>query len=409
MTEPTAPPDYYRDPAAPSTSADEAAGTQQAGGPSPSTVGASADEAGRDTTADTAKSEAARVKDSALQAGESVATTAKDEVADVAEEAKSQAKGLAQSAGVQLRDQVSTQQQRLADLVQGLAAELGGMASGSQQSGPLTDLAQRAAAKGDDVAHWLQSREPAEVLDEVTRFARRRPATFLALCVAAGVVAGRITRGAVALRSNSTADDSATPPATAPDDARALPAREVGLDSGGEDFDPRLLTDGTTTSYHSSDADPRIAEPQTVADAARQGYQSEQPALRSDEGRSVGELLSSVSANLSTLMRQEVALAKAEAKQTGARAGKGVGMFAGAGVAGFLFLMFLSISAWWGLGQFVGNAWSGLIVALVWAVVAAALAMSGKKKFDEMRGLERTAETLGKVPNAMKGHEEDNR
>lgn len=132
-------------------------------------------------------------------------------------------------------------------------------------------------------------------------------------------------------------------------------------------------------------------------------------ALEAEDGRSIGDLLSDVSGNLSTLMRQEIALAKAEARQTGTRAGKGVGMFVGAAVGGLLFLVFLSVSAWWGLGRFVGNEWSGLIVAAVWAVVAGVLAMVGKKEFERIRGLQQTTETLSKIPNAVRGHEEENR
>ena len=131
--------------------------------------------------------------------------------------------------------------------------------------------------------------------------------------------------------------------------------------------------------------------------------------LESDDGRSVGAMLSDVTANVSTLMQQELALAKAEARQSATRAGKGVGLFAGAGVAALLFLVFLSVSAWWGLGQFIGNQWSGLIVAVIWAVVAAVLVAVGKKELDRIRGLRRTSETLSKIPNAVKGHEEENR
>ena len=70
-----------------------------------------------------------------------------------------------------------------------------------------------------------------------------------------------------------------------------------------------------------------------------------------------------------------MALAKAELRQSGTRAGKGIGLFAGAAVAGMLFLVFLSVSAWWGLGQYIGNEWSALVVAAVWAIVAVILAL----------------------------------
>lgn len=127
-----------------------------------------------------------------------------------------------------------------------------------------------------------------------------------------------------------------------------------------------------------------------------------------EETRSIGEILGDVSRNVSTLMRQEVELAKAEVKQSTSKAGKGAGMLAGAAVAGLLFLVFLSVSAWWGLGQFIGNQWSALIVAVIWAVIAAVLAMVGKKELEKIRGLPQTADTVGKIPDALKGHEERN-
>jgi Putative Actinobacterial Holin-X, holin superfamily III len=132
-------------------------------------------------------------------------------------------------------------------------------------------------------------------------------------------------------------------------------------------------------------------------------------ALETEDGRTLGEVLSDVTQNVSTLMRQEVALAKAEATQAGARAGKGIGLFVGAAIAGILFLVFLSVSAWWGLGQFIENQWSALVVAAVWVIVAAILAMAGRAEMKRIRGLPQTADTLGKVPNALKGQEELNR
>ena len=132
-------------------------------------------------------------------------------------------------------------------------------------------------------------------------------------------------------------------------------------------------------------------------------------ALEAEDGRSLGEVMGDLTRNVSTLLQQEVALAKAELSQSGKRAGKGIGLFAGAAIAGILFLVFLSVSAWWGLGQFIGNQWSALIVAAVWVIIAIILALAGKKEMERIRGLPTTAETLGKVPNALKGHEEENR
>lgn len=127
------------------------------------------------------------------------------------------------------------------------------------------------------------------------------------------------------------------------------------------------------------------------------------------DSRSIGEILGNVTRDLSTLMRQEVALAKAEAKQSATNAGRGIGMFVGAALGGFFFLLFLSTAAMWALGSLIGLGWSSLIVAVVWAIIAAVLASVGKKEMQKIRGLPDTADTVGKIPNALKGQEENNR
>ncbi len=120
------------------------------------------------------------------------------------------------------------------------------------------------------------------------------------------------------------------------------------------------------------------------------------------EGVSVGQLLGEVSRDLSTLMRQELALAKAEVKAEATKAGKGVGMLAGAGYAGHLTVLFLSIAAWWGLSNLMDQGWAALIVAVLWAVVAATLLVLGRKQLETVNPKpERTVETLQRVPGAL--------
>jgi len=127
------------------------------------------------------------------------------------------------------------------------------------------------------------------------------------------------------------------------------------------------------------------------------------------ETRSIGEILGHVTQDVSTLMRQEVALAKAEASQSAKNAGKGIGMYVGAALGGFFLLMFLSTAAMWGLGHLLGSdGWAALIVAVVWGIIAAILASMAKKELQKVRGLPDTADTVGKIPNALKGQEEKN-
>ena len=123
---------------------------------------------------------------------------------------------------------------------------------------------------------------------------------------------------------------------------------------------------------------------------------------------SIGQLVGDIANDLSTLIRQELALAKAEAQESATKAGKGAGMLAGAGVAGHFVLLFLSIALWWGLGSAMDGhrGWAALIVALIWAVVAAILAVVGRGQLKNVKGLPRTVETAKKVPDALKGNEE---
>jgi len=117
---------------------------------------------------------------------------------------------------------------------------------------------------------------------------------------------------------------------------------------------------------------------------------------------SLGTLLGEVMKDMSTLFRQEVALAKAEITDSGKKAGKGAGLFGGAGVAGHFALLFLSIAIWWGLGYLIGNAWSAVVVAILWGVVALILALQGKKEFQKIKGAPQTAETIKEIPETFK-------
>ncbi|MCQ2001625.1 phage holin family protein [Arthrobacter zhaoxinii] len=131
------------------------------------------------------------------------------------------------------------------------------------------------------------------------------------------------------------------------------------------------------------------------------------PAQAKAESTSLGDLLSQVTQDMSTLMRQEVELAKVELKQSGTRAGKGAGMFGGAAVAGYFVLLFLSVALWYALGTTaIGFGWSAVIVAVLWAIVAAVLASRGRKEMKKIKGMPQTAETLQEIPQTMKPSEE---
>jgi putative superfamily III holin-X len=99
--------------------------------------------------------------------------------------------------------------------------------------------------------------------------------------------------------------------------------------------------------------------------------------------RPIGELLKQLSQETTTLVRQELELAKAEMAQKGKQAGVGAGMFGGAGASGLLGLGALSAAAIAALDTAMPLWLAALIVALVWFAVAGALALQGRRKVQD--------------------------
>jgi len=121
-------------------------------------------------------------------------------------------------------------------------------------------------------------------------------------------------------------------------------------------------------------------------------------------GASVGELAGSITKDLSTLMRQELDLAKAEVKQEARKSGKAAGMFGAAGFAGYLVLLFASIAGWWGLANVMDEGWAALIVTGVWAVIGAVAFSAGRRQARQIHPTpERTVETVKEIPDALRG------
>lgn len=193
-----------------------------------------------------AAAEAGAVKDAALERGADVAGVAKDELARLTSEARGQLQGIWSQASSQLREQASSGQQQLSELLHSLAGELGEMASRSQQEGPLTALARAGAVRGGEWSHWLANTEPADLLTQVKRFARRRPVLFLASAAAAGIVVGRLSRGLMA----------------AADTPSASVSRPAGVT--GSATPSRLVTDDV--DYEADESDP-YAQPRVSSGA----------------------------------------------------------------------------------------------------------------------------------------------
>lgn len=122
---------------------------------------------------------------------------------------------------------------------------------------------------------------------------------------------------------------------------------------------------------------------------------------------SIGELIGDITTDLSTLLRQEVALAKAELTDTANKAGKGAGLLGAGGVAAHFGLLFLSVAlaaaleVWWN-----SWVWGALAVGILWLVVGAVLAAVGRGQLKHMTGMQRTVDSAKRVPDALKGNED---
>ena len=160
---------------------------------------------GTPSTTDVAKDEAKNVGQTAAQAGSQVASTAADQAKQVTQETKRQAQDLIQQGRSQLQEQARNGQQKAGQGIAGVAQQLRNMVEGGGEtpSGPAADLVRQAGDKLEELASWVQAREPGELVDEVRAFARRKPGVFLLGAAVAGVVAGRLTTGVVAAHKDS--------------------------------------------------------------------------------------------------------------------------------------------------------------------------------------------------------------
>jgi len=101
-------------------------------------------------------------------------------------------------------------------------------------------------------------------------------------------------------------------------------------------------------------------------------------AAAANDNRSLGEIVGDIGTDLTTLVKKELELARTELKEEAAKAGKGAGLLGGAGVAGLLTLMLASFALSYLLDNWMPVELAFLITTLLWAVVAAVLAKSGR-------------------------------
>ena len=99
--------------------------------------------------------------------------------------------------------------------------------------------------------------------------------------------------------------------------------------------------------------------------------------------QSIGELVKDLATETSTLVRQEIDLAKAEMAERGKRAGKGAAILGAAALVGLLAAGALTASLIAALDLAMPTWLAALVVTLVFGAIAAVLALTGRKQIQE--------------------------
>jgi hypothetical protein len=125
-----------------------------------------------------------------------------------------------------------------------------------------------------------------------------------------------------------------------------------------------------------------------------------------DTDPTLGKLVMDAQRDISTLISQEIALAKSEIKVSVRHGGLGIGLFAGAAFLGLLAVIMLSVAIayfihWNGSG--LDLHWAFLIVFGLYVLIAALLAFVGIKQVKQVKAPERAIEQGKKIPSALKG------
>lgn len=189
-----------------------------------------------------AMSEAADVGKSAAERAGEVTEVIGDQARQVASETRAQARNLLDEGVNQVRDQARDGQRKLAESLRTVADQLRQMSDRTEDTGMASDLVRQATDRTEQVASWLETREPGDLLDEVRRFARRRPGMFLAGAAVAGVLAGRLTRNAVASTQSNNGDGG--------------PHGRAGVEAGWRAESPAAMTDRPVADYPPPGAPP---------------------------------------------------------------------------------------------------------------------------------------------------------
>lgn len=217
-------------------------------------------------TADAAKQSGQAVAGSAADHAKDLAGTASDKASDVLGEAKSQASDLLGTTRDQVQAEAENRRGQAVTQLRAIGDELDSMQSHDGDKGVATQLAGRGGAYVRQTADWLDGRQPSEILDDVKRFARERPGTFLLGALVAGIVAGRLTRAVKAgAPSASSSDGSARPQVASPSPAAPFASSQSGSAIGDPVVGYDVDVDGDGYQHVSDDlATPLPTRPGTL-------------------------------------------------------------------------------------------------------------------------------------------------
>lgn len=188
---------------------------------------------------ESARDRGAAVARNAQDEAASVAGTAQQEAGHVAEEARHQARNVAEDARRQLRDQAQTQTDHLGEAMESVGKQLHALAEGHpQDAGRVGEFAESIAERVEHLGHRVNELGFDGTVEEVQRFARRRPGAFLAGAAVLGFAATRFAQGAKQAEGSGTATTSTSSARSRSASTGASPGGTGGRSATAELPDP---------------------------------------------------------------------------------------------------------------------------------------------------------------------------
>jgi hypothetical protein len=152
----------------------------------------------------TAKQETGAVAQTAAGAGKEVVSAVSERTAAVAGTAKQQLSSIVDQTKSELRTQAEGQGQQVIGSLHRLSDQVSALASGRpEEAGQVGALLEEGQQRLQSYLGSLELRGPQGMVDDVTRFARRRPGMFLLGAGVAGFAIGRLVRSAAAEQGSS--------------------------------------------------------------------------------------------------------------------------------------------------------------------------------------------------------------